>query len=83
MCFEISYCNNMQYNVIINYCNKLRNNEAELINYDYVGKVWKESKNIPGSYEIFTVQVYTLQRSSKYLHHQLIRCIGKLRITTF
>lgn len=74
----------MQYNVIINYCNKLRNNEAELINYDYVGKVWKGSKNIPGSYEIFTVQVYTLQRSSKYLHHQLIiRCIGKLRITTF
>lgn len=29
----------MQYNVIINYCNRLRNNEAELINYDYVGKV--------------------------------------------
>lgn len=39
MCFEISYCNNVQYNVIINYCNRLRNNEAELINYDYVGKV--------------------------------------------
>lgn len=56
MCFEISYCNNMQYNVIINYCNRLRNNEAELINYDYVDKVWKEFKNIPGSYEIFTVQ---------------------------
>lgn len=46
----------MQYNVIINYCNRLRNNEAELINYDYVDKVWKEFKNIPGSYEIFTVQ---------------------------